>query len=134
VVVYGMDLQVGQSLDGHSFSLCSIICLCNSFHGYFVPPSIEVSTLWSSFFLSFMQFANCILGILGFWANIHLSVSAYHVCSFVIGLPHSGGYPPGPSICLLFFLKICLFNLYSNTLSLFPDTPEEGIRSHYRWL
>ena len=33
---------------------------------------IEVSTLWSSFFLSFMCFANCILGILNFWANIHL--------------------------------------------------------------
>ena len=50
----------------------------------------EVSTLWSSFFLIFLCFANCILGILSFWANIHLSVSAYHVCSFVIGLPHSG--------------------------------------------
>jgi hypothetical protein len=50
----------------------------------------EVSTFWSSFFLSFMCFANCILGILNFWANIHLSVSAYHVCSFVIGLLHSG--------------------------------------------
>jgi hypothetical protein len=65
----------------------------------FVTPSMgilfpilrrdEVSTLWSSFFLGFMCFANCILGILGFWANIHLSVSAYHVSSFVIGLPHS---------------------------------------------
>ena len=50
----------------------------------------EVFTLCSSFFLSFMCFANCILGILSFWANIHLSVSAYHVSSFVIGLPHSG--------------------------------------------
>jgi hypothetical protein len=50
----------------------------------------EVSILWSSFFLSFMCFANCILGILSFWANIHLSVSIYHVSSFVIGLPHSG--------------------------------------------
>jgi hypothetical protein len=50
----------------------------------------EVSTLRSSFFLSFMCFANCILGILSFWANIHLSVSVYHVCSFVIELPHSG--------------------------------------------
>ena len=48
----------------------------------------KVSTLWSSFFLSFMCFANCILGILSFWANIHLSVSAYQVTSFVIGLPH----------------------------------------------
>jgi hypothetical protein len=49
----------------------------------------EVSTLWSSFYLSFMCFANCILDILSFWTNIRLSVSAYHVCSFVIGLPHS---------------------------------------------
>jgi hypothetical protein len=48
----------------------------------------EVSTLWSSFFLSLMCFANCILGILSFWANVHISVSAYHVSSFVIGLPH----------------------------------------------
>jgi hypothetical protein len=29
----------------------------------------EVSTLWSSFFLSFVCFANCILGILSFWAS-----------------------------------------------------------------
>jgi hypothetical protein len=49
----------------------------------------EVSTLWSSFFLSFMCFANCILSILRFRANIHLAVSAYHVSSFVIELPHS---------------------------------------------
>jgi hypothetical protein len=50
----------------------------------------EVSTHWSSFFLSFMYFANCILGILSIWANIHLSVSTYHVSSFVIELSHSG--------------------------------------------
>jgi hypothetical protein len=50
----------------------------------------ELSTLWSSFFLSFMCFANCTLGILSFWANIHLSVSTYQVSSFVIGLPYSG--------------------------------------------
>jgi hypothetical protein len=50
----------------------------------------EVSMLWSSFFLSFLCFENCILGILSFWANIHSLVSAYQVSSFVIGLPHSG--------------------------------------------
>ena len=61
---------------------------------------IKVSTLWSSIFLSFMWFENCILDILTFWANIHLSVSAYHVCCFVIGLPHSGWYFLVPSICL----------------------------------
>jgi hypothetical protein len=49
----------------------------------------EVSTRWSSF-LIFLGFANYILSILRFWANIHLSVSAYQVTSFVIGLPHSG--------------------------------------------
>ena len=50
----------------------------------------KASTLWSSFFLSFMWSVNCILGILSFWANIHLLVSAYYLCSFVIGLLHSG--------------------------------------------
>jgi hypothetical protein len=38
-VVYGMDPQVGQSLDGPSSQLSSKLCLCNSFHGYFVPHS-----------------------------------------------------------------------------------------------
>ena len=49
----------------------------------------EVSTHCTSF-LIFLCFGSCILGILGFWANIHLSMSTYHVSSFVIGLPHSG--------------------------------------------
>jgi hypothetical protein len=30
-------------------------------------------------------FVGCIVGILSFWANIHLSVSTYHVCSFDSG-------------------------------------------------
>jgi Na+-transporting NADH:ubiquinone oxidoreductase subunit NqrB len=49
----------------------------------------EVSTRWSSF-LIFLCFGSCIFGILGFWATIHLSVSAYEVTSFVIELFHSG--------------------------------------------
>jgi hypothetical protein len=60
----------------------------------------KLSTLWSSFFLSFMCFTTCVLGILSFWANIHLSMSAYHLCPFVIGLPYSGWYHPDSSICL----------------------------------
>jgi hypothetical protein len=41
----------GQSLDGHSFSLCFTFCLCISFHGYFVPPSKkELSILLKIFF------------------------------------------------------------------------------------
>jgi hypothetical protein len=47
----------------------------------------KVSTHWSPF-LIFLCFGSCIFGILRFWANIHLSVSAYQVTSFVIGFPH----------------------------------------------
>jgi hypothetical protein len=43
----------------------------------------EVSTSWSSF-LIFLCFGSCILGILCFWANIHLSVSAYQVTSKIL--------------------------------------------------
>ena len=86
------DRSPGGTVSGLSF-LQSLLCTFVS-----ITPSmgvlslllrrIEVSTLWSSF-LSFMCFANCILSILSFWAYIHLSLSAYHVCSFVIGLlPH----------------------------------------------
>ena len=46
---------------------------------------IRLSILWSSLFLSFLWFVISILGFHSFWADIHLSVSAYHVCSFVIG-------------------------------------------------
>ena len=51
-------------------------------------PSGNLKWGRSSFFLIFLCFANCILGVLCFWANIHLSVSAYLMTSFVIGLPH----------------------------------------------
>ena len=51
--------------------------------------STEESTFWSSFFLIFIWSVNGILGILNFWANIHLSVIAYHVCSFMTELSHS---------------------------------------------
>jgi hypothetical protein len=76
-------------------SLWMVFSSVSALHLVFITPSmsilfpllrrIEVSTLWSSF-LIFMWSVNCILGILRFWANIYLSVSAYHVCSFVIGL------------------------------------------------
>jgi hypothetical protein len=32
-----------------------------------------------------------------------------------------------------FFLKRVIYFMYVSTLSLSSDTPEEGIRSHYRW-
>jgi hypothetical protein len=49
----------------------------------------EASTLWFSFLLSFMWSVSCIMGIPQSLPNIHLSVSTYHVCSFMTELPHS---------------------------------------------
>jgi hypothetical protein len=46
-----MDLQVGQSLDGLSFSLCSTLCLCISSHGYFVSPSKKDQSVYTLVFL-----------------------------------------------------------------------------------
>ena len=60
---YGMHPWIWQSPNGPSFCLSSKFCLCNSFHGWLFPilRMGKVSTLWSSFFFSFMCFANCIL-------------------------------------------------------------------------
>ena len=60
----------------------------------------ETSTLWFSFFLSFIWSVNYIRGILCFWTNIHLSVTAHHVCSFMTSLLYSGWYFLVPSFCL----------------------------------
>jgi hypothetical protein len=93
---YGMDPQIWQSLDGPSFRFSSKLCLCNSFHGLFVPNSKKGQSVHTLVFviLEFHAFSKLylisILGILSIWANIHLSVSTYHVSSFVIGLPHLG--------------------------------------------
>ena len=36
---YGVDPWIWQSVDDPSFCLSSKLCLCNSFHGCFVPNS-----------------------------------------------------------------------------------------------
>jgi hypothetical protein len=50
IIVYGMDPQFGQSLDGLFFSLCLNVCLCISSCGYFIPTS---KVFFFSFFLFF---------------------------------------------------------------------------------
>ena len=62
------ESQVGQSLDGHLFSLCSTVCLCNFYHGYFVPPSKKDRSIHTLVFvlLEFHMFCDFILGILSF--------------------------------------------------------------------
>jgi hypothetical protein len=48
-----MDPQVGQSLDGPYFCFSSKLCLCNSFHGYFVPHSKKDQNIHTLVFLLF---------------------------------------------------------------------------------
>jgi hypothetical protein len=74
----------------HPFILSPNFVSVTPFMGILFPilRRNEVSTHWSSLFLIFLCFANCILDVLCFWANIHLSVSAYLMTSFAIGLPH----------------------------------------------
>ena len=77
-------------------SLWMVLPSVSDLHFVSVPPSmgilfpllrrIEVSTLWSSFFLSFICFANCILGILSFWALISECISSEFFCDWVTSL------------------------------------------------
>jgi hypothetical protein len=46
-----MNPQVGQSLDGLSFSVCSTLCLHICFHEYFVPPSKKDQSIHTLVFL-----------------------------------------------------------------------------------
>jgi hypothetical protein len=47
---------------------------------------IEASSLGPSFLLNFLWSVGCIMVILYFLANIHLSVSIYHACIWVLCL------------------------------------------------
>jgi hypothetical protein len=52
----------GPPLYGTSFHLSSKLCLCNSFHGYFVPHSKEPSIHTLVFLLKFHVFCKLYLG------------------------------------------------------------------------
>ena len=93
VADYGMDTWGGGSIwMVHPFVIApNFVSVTPSMGILFTILRMDkVSTLLSFFFLSFMCFAECILGILSFWDNIHLSVSVYQVTTYVIGLPHTG--------------------------------------------
>ena len=96
------DGSLGGAVYGYpflQFLLHTLSPYCS--HAYFVPllRRTEAPTLWPSFFLSFIWSGHSILGVLKIWANIHLSMGTYYVCSFMIELPHSG-YFLVPTICL----------------------------------
>jgi hypothetical protein len=48
---YGMDPWIWQSLDDPSFHLSSKLCLCNSFHGCFLPNSNKGQSVLTLVFL-----------------------------------------------------------------------------------
>jgi hypothetical protein len=52
---YGVDPWIWQSLHGPSFHLSSKLCLCNSFHGCFVPTFKEGHSVHTSVFI-FLEF------------------------------------------------------------------------------
>ena len=80
-----MNSQVGLYLDGlSSISALHFVYIFSSMSILFpYLRKTKESKLWSSFFLSFMWSVSCILGLISFCANIHLSVSAHHDCLFV---------------------------------------------------
>ena len=61
---FGGCLWDGSQVDGHSFRLCFTLCLCNSFHGYFVPPSKKERSIHTLVFLllEFHVFCKLYLG------------------------------------------------------------------------
>jgi hypothetical protein len=73
----------------------------------------EAYTFWSSFLLSFMWSVSYIMGIPCSLPNIYLSMSIYHVWSFVTELSHSGWYFLDPSICLWISWSHCFKKLNS---------------------
>jgi hypothetical protein len=77
-----------------SASLCSPWLFCFFFYVEFKHPHLFLS----SCLISLCPWG-CIMGILYFMANSHLSVITYHTCHFRSGLPHSGWYFLVPSIC-----------------------------------
>jgi hypothetical protein len=96
------DGSLSRAISAWSFRLASELCPCYSVHGYFVHHSKNDQSIHTLVFLllEFHVFCKLYLGYSKFWVNICLLVSAYHVCSFVIGFPHSGWYPPDACICL----------------------------------
>jgi len=113
VADYGMDQLVRQSLDGLFFRLRSKLCLCNSFNGCFVPNSKKGRSVRTLVFIlhSFMCFANYILGILSFWANIYPLISEYISSEFFCDCVTSIRVIPSRSIHLpTNFINSLIFN------------------------
>jgi len=87
--LYMYGTHVGQALNGCSFCLCSKLCQPIPWQGYSCSPFKEGVKCLHFGHPSCVSCVLCIKGNSSTWANSHLSMSAYHVCFPVIGLPHS---------------------------------------------
>ena len=123
---YRMDPQICQSLDGPPLHLSSKLHRCNSLDGRSSPNSKKGQSIHILVFVppeSNVLIVSYILGIPSFWANIHLSVSTYHVCSFFFPL----FFP---------FFKLGIFLIYIfNVIPKVPHTqPPNPLPTHCPFL
>jgi hypothetical protein len=90
VAVYGMDPQVGQSLDGLSFSLCSTRCLYISSCEYFVPVGgiLTVECSLEIFWVGERAVAWCCCPVISFGVSLSLWESnlTWHRSKWALGI------------------------------------------------
>jgi hypothetical protein len=101
---YRMDPRVWQSLDGPSFRLSSKLCLCNSFHGCFVPNSKKGQSVHTLVFvlLEFHVFHKLYLISWVFYVSGQYPlISEYILCEFFCDWVTSLRMMPSRSIHLL---------------------------------
>jgi len=101
--MWGRLWMADPSVSGLNFASLSLLM------DIFVPLSKEGVKHLHFDHPSWVSYGLCILGNSSIWANSHLSMSAYHVCFSMIGLPHSGWYFLVPSICLWISWSHCFW-------------------------
>ena len=74
---YGVDPRIWQSLDGPSFRLSSKLCICNSFHGCFVPNSKKESHSFLLCLLALRHEAKFINHVVGTIATVPSNTEQY---------------------------------------------------------
>jgi hypothetical protein len=89
-----MDPQVGQSLEGLSFCLCSTLCLCICSCEYFVPPSKKDQSIHTLVFFLLELHVVCELylsysELLDYYPLISECITCVFFCDWVISLRRS---------------------------------------------
>jgi hypothetical protein len=82
-----MDPQIWQSLDGPSFHLSSTLCLCNSYHGCFVPNSKNGQSIHTLFFVCETRETEDLQVLISYCGLASAIPSCFFVCLFVLFFP-----------------------------------------------